>query len=74
MTLVGWSARAFDTKTNDPERVLRRILPDVAPGAIILLHQGRRASLPMLERVIDEVQRRGYRFVVPAPDRLKTNR
>jgi peptidoglycan/xylan/chitin deacetylase (PgdA/CDA1 family) len=74
MTLVGWSARAFDTKTNDPEVVVKRILPDIAPGAIILLHQGRRVSLAMLGRVIDEVQRRGYRFVVPELDRLKTNR
>lgn len=74
MTLVGWSARAFDTKTHDPERVVRRIMPDIDPGAIILLHQGRRASLQMLSRVIDEVQRAGYRFVIPSPDRLKTNR
>lgn len=74
MMLIGWSARAFDTKTNDPERVVRRIMPDIAPGAIILLHQGRRASLQMLSRVIDEVQRAGYCFVIPPADRLKTNR
>lgn len=74
MTLVGWSARAFDTKTDDAERVVRRIMPDVKPGAIILLHQGRRASLQMLARVIEEVQRAGYRFVIPSIDRLKTNK
>ena len=74
MMLIGWSARAFDTKTNDPERVVRRIMPGIAPGAIVLLHQGRRASLQMLSRVIDEVQRTGYRFVIPSADRLKTNR
>jgi peptidoglycan/xylan/chitin deacetylase (PgdA/CDA1 family) len=74
MTLVGWSSRAFDTKTNDPEVVLRRIMPDVKPGAIILLHQGRRASVQMLDRVIEETQRLGYRFVIPPLDRLKTNR
>ncbi|HEX9163840.1 MAG TPA: polysaccharide deacetylase family protein [Thermoanaerobaculia bacterium] len=74
MTLVGWSARAFDTKTDNPELVVKRVMRDIAPGTIILLHQGRRASVQMLERVVDEVQRRGYRFVVPAPERLKTNR
>jgi len=74
MTLVGWSARAFDTKTNDPAVVWERVQPDVSAGAIILLHQGRSASVPILERVISEVQRRGYRFVVPSLDRLKTNR
>ena len=74
MTLVGWSARAFDTRTNDPEVVVKRIMPEITPGAIILLHQGRRASLPMLDRVIEEAHRRGYRFVIPPLDRLKTNR
>jgi peptidoglycan/xylan/chitin deacetylase (PgdA/CDA1 family) len=74
MTLVGWSARAFDTKTNDPERVVGRILRDITPGTIILLHQGRRESVQMLTRVVEEVQRRGYRFVIPSGDRLRTNR
>lgn len=74
MTLVGWSARAFDTKTNDPERVVRRILPDLSPGAIILLHQGHQVSLQNLDRVIAEIHQRGYRFVIPPFERLKTNR
>ena len=74
MTLVGWSARAFDTRTNDPEVVVRRIMPDVDPGAIILLHQGRSASLEVLARVIEEIERAGYRFAVPTPGRLKTKR
>ncbi len=74
MTLVGWSARAFDTKTNDPERVVGRIIPDIAPGTIILLHQGRCESVHMLTRVVEEVQRRCYRFVIPPADRLRTNR
>ncbi len=74
MTLVGWSARAFDTKTNNSERVVNRILRDIEPGTIILLHQGRRESVHMLTRVVEEVQRRGYRFVIPSPDRLRTNR
>jgi len=74
LTLIGWSARAFDTKTSDPDLVVQRIMPGIVPGAIILLHQGRQASVAMLERVIDEVQRRGYRFVVPPLERLKTNR
>lgn len=74
MQLIGWSARAFDTQTDDAEVVVKRIMPDVAAGAIILLHQGRSSSLKMLTRVIEEVQRAGYRFVVPAVERLKTNR
>lgn len=74
MQLIGWTARGYDAVVGDPEKVVARILPDVKPGAIILLHQGRSFSLRVLERVIDELQSRGYAFVVPAPGRLKTNR
>jgi peptidoglycan/xylan/chitin deacetylase (PgdA/CDA1 family) len=74
MKLAGWTARAFDTKTNDPEKVVRRIMPDIKPGTIILLHQGLRSSPQMLARVIEEVQANGYRFVIPEPARLKTKR
>ncbi|HEX6177848.1 MAG TPA: polysaccharide deacetylase family protein [Thermoanaerobaculia bacterium] len=74
MTLVGWTARAFDTTTDDADLVVRRLLPDVEPGAILLMHQGRTASARMIERVVDELQRHGYAFVVPSAGRLKTNR
>ena len=74
MKLVGWTARAFDTMTDDPDVVVRRLLPDVEPGAIILMHQGRTASVRMIERVVDELQSRGYAFVIPSTGRLKTNR
>lgn len=74
MQLIGWSARGFDAVVGDAEKVLARILPDVAPGAIILLHQGRSFSVSVLERVIDELRQRGYTFVIPEPGRLKTKR
>ncbi|HUP50454.1 MAG TPA: polysaccharide deacetylase family protein [Thermoanaerobaculia bacterium] len=74
MTLVGWSARGFDTTTADPGAVLRRLLADVRPGAILLLHQGRPASVTIISRLLDELQGRGYACVVPETARLKTNR
>lgn len=74
MMLVGWSARAFDATTDDPGTVLRRLLPDVSPGAILLLHQGRARSVEIIARVVDELQQRGYAFVIPDPGRLKTKR
>jgi peptidoglycan/xylan/chitin deacetylase (PgdA/CDA1 family) len=74
MRLIGWTARGFDAVVQDPEQVLARVLPDLRPGAIILLHQGRAHSLRVLERVIAAIEERGYRFVVPDDERLKTNR
>ncbi len=74
MRLVGWTARAFDTRTDDPEVVWRRLLPDLSPGSIIVLHQGRAASVRILSRVIAEIRERGYTFVIPDGGRLKTKR
>lgn len=74
MTLVGWTVRGFDTTTDDPDVVLQRLLPRLSPGAIIVLHQGRPASVRIITRVIDGLQERGYAFVIPDEGRLKTNR
>lgn len=72
--LIGWTARAFDAVTDDADVVIRRLLPGVAPGSILLLHQGRRNSAQIIGRVVDELQRLGYACVVPPPGLLKTNR
>ena len=74
LVLVGWSARAFDAVVADPEVVLRRLLPDVSPGSILVLHQGRPASVRIIDRVLEELRERGYALVVPDTGRLKTNR
>jgi peptidoglycan/xylan/chitin deacetylase (PgdA/CDA1 family) len=74
MTLVGWSIRGFDSFGDDVERVVRRIVPRVAAGSIIVMHQGRSFSVACVSRVVDELRARGYSFVVPPLERLKTNR
>jgi peptidoglycan/xylan/chitin deacetylase (PgdA/CDA1 family) len=74
MTIVGWSVRGFDSFGDDVERVSQRIVPRVGSGSIIVMHQGRAFSVACVSRVVDELQARGYSFVIPELDRLKTNR
>jgi peptidoglycan/xylan/chitin deacetylase (PgdA/CDA1 family) len=74
MRLIGWSARAFDTQTADVEAIAARVLRGLKPGAIILMHQGMPHSAHAIGRVVETLQQRGYRFVVPDESRLKTNR
>ena len=71
MRLIGWTARGFDAVVQDPEVVLGRILPELRPGAIIVLHQGREHSLRVLERVIVALKERGYSFVIPDDAQLR---
>jgi len=74
MRLIGWSVRGFDGVSADIDRVVRRIVPRVFPGAIVVLHQGREASAACIARVVDELRARGYAFVIPGDERLKTKR
>lgn len=74
MRLIGWSVRGFDTVGDDIERVVRRIVPRVFPGAIVVMHQGRAISARCIARVVSELRARGYSFVIPDDARLKTKR
>ena len=68
---VSWSIRTFDTFTKDPNVLARRILDKAASGDIILLHDrlpgGTNAMLKALPRVIDELRKRGFEFVLAGP-------
>jgi peptidoglycan/xylan/chitin deacetylase (PgdA/CDA1 family) len=75
LTLIGWSARGFDGVVLDPGAVAERVLADLAPGAILLMHQGRMVertpvSVLALEHVVREASARGYRFVIPREETL----
>lgn len=74
MRLIGWTARGFDAVLGDPEQVLERMLPHVAPGAILVLHQGREHSPRVIERVIVALRERGYAFVIPDDAALRNTK
>ena len=71
MQLIGWTARGFDAILSDAAEIVRRILPHLRPGAIIVLHQGREHSLRVLEQVIVALKEQGYAFVIPADSQLR---
>ncbi len=55
LRLTSWSARGFDTRVNDAARVSHRLLHDLRPGAILLLHDGNAARTPAGTPVILDV-------------------
>jgi peptidoglycan/xylan/chitin deacetylase (PgdA/CDA1 family) len=65
---ISWSIRTFDTLTTNSSVLAQRILNKAASGDIILLHdrlpRGTSAMLEALPRVIDELRKRGFEFVL----------
>jgi peptidoglycan/xylan/chitin deacetylase (PgdA/CDA1 family) len=71
LTLVSWTRRGFDTVERRPEIVARRLVRHLAPGDLLMLHDGsscrdRRGEpvvLETLKRVLEILERRGLRGV-----------
>jgi hypothetical protein len=68
--LTGWSARGFDAVMTDRAAVVKRILRDVSPGAIILAHEGAR-NVAVIEEVLAALAKDGYTCVVPEMGSLR---
>ena len=55
LRLISWTRRGFDTRTSDPQRILRRLTRRLAAGDILLLHDGHAARTARGAPVILEV-------------------
>jgi peptidoglycan-N-acetylglucosamine deacetylase len=68
---VSWSIRTLDTFSANSSALAQRILNKAKNGDIILLHDrlpgGTGAMLEALPRVIDELRKRGFEFVLAGP-------
>jgi peptidoglycan/xylan/chitin deacetylase (PgdA/CDA1 family) len=59
---IGWNVRSYDTSTNDVEKIKQRVLSQLKPGAIILLHDRLELMPQLLEELIPAIKERGYCF------------
>jgi peptidoglycan/xylan/chitin deacetylase (PgdA/CDA1 family) len=74
MKLIGWSARGFDGLFHNTEAMAGRIHKSIQPGAIILLHEGRRdrqgrpTNVILAETILSRLTAEGYAFIVPSEE------
>ncbi len=77
--LASWTRRGYDTVRSRPEGVLRALVRNLAPGDVLLMHDGRAARtaggepvvLAVLPRLLDRLASDGLAAVpLPSPDRL----
>jgi peptidoglycan/xylan/chitin deacetylase (PgdA/CDA1 family) len=62
---MGWTARGFDTRETNPDKILVRLRRGFRPGAVLLIHQGHPHSLAVLETLLTALQAAGFRCVLP---------
>ena len=71
LNLASWSRRGYDTLCRDPRVILGRLLPEIAAGDVLLLHDGnaarttdgRAAALAVLPPLLDGLRTRGLSVV-----------
>ena len=64
---VAWSARGFDAVAADPRRVVGRIERTLAPGGIVLVHEGAAhgRNVEAIALLLQRLDALGYRCVLP---------
>lgn len=60
-TIVYWNIDPQDWKKDATSRaIINNVMSHVRPGSIILLHEGKRATLEALPQLIDDLRKQGY--------------
>jgi len=66
LKVIGWNIRSLDTRSTDPEQIVRRIMRRLKPGAIILLHDGNIPAERLVATVkllLAKLREQGYEVV-----------
>jgi len=66
LKVIGWNIRSLDTRSTDPEQIVRRIMRRLKPGAIILLHDGNIPAdrlVTTVKLLLAKLREQGYEVV-----------
>lgn len=58
-----WTVDPLDWERRDTGYVEKRVLKEVKPGSIVLLHDIHPTTVKAVPRIVDELAARGYVFV-----------
>jgi peptidoglycan-N-acetylglucosamine deacetylase len=70
LQVIGFSNRAWDTSSRKKEIILARIMKNLKPGDIILLHDTVQGTIEVIKTVVEQITQAGYR-IVPLDKLLK---
>ena len=63
MIPVLWDVDSRDWESQNTASICSAVLPNVKDGSIILMHDGYRATVEALRRILKELKEEGYTFV-----------
>lgn len=61
--VIGWSIRSLDTVIKEESSILKRIIPRLKPGAIVLLHDTSESTVHLLEQLLIYMERKKLKSV-----------
>ncbi len=61
-TPVGWSIRSMDTVAQSKDQLIQKVVWNLKPGAIILLHDTISLTAESLDEMIQKIKEKGYSF------------
>ncbi len=74
LACIGWTVRGLERRRGDAERVAARVTRHLAPGSILLLHEGPRVPaatrVTAIQRILERLHAANYACVIPRPDQL----
>ena len=62
-TVIGWNIRSLDTVKNQEDKIYNRIIKQIQPGSIVLLHDTSKKSIHVLERLLNYLVENNFRCV-----------
>ena len=61
--VIGFSNRAWDTSSKNKEVILARILKNLKPGDIVLLHDTVKETIDIITPLVEQIKQEGYKIV-----------
>lgn len=65
MIAVGWTVRSLDTVIKDPEKLFKRTIRKIHPGALLLFHDNHVSIVPFVDRFLNYSKENSINIVNP---------
>ena len=56
LKIIGWNLRSYDGSKTDTKKVLKRVIPNIKKGKVVLLHDTRADSGTILRGLLEEIK------------------